>query len=455
MRAFIKRLYFSPLRKFHQQVGGDRSELKRILITLQFVHVTILGLLVFAFMDAWFGLPFNFTLDLVALAFFLGALYLIHRHYLKKSKYVIFVTTNAVLFLTASSQGLNAGSGFIFFPIITGIFTLFSYREWRAILFCVSITTGTFLLLELTDYSYLNSSDLPPAYQYLSYLTNFFISILMVGYFTYSHARANARTENKLKRLNLRLHSQNRQLKKTNTELDSFVYKASHDLRSPLTSLLGLIAISRLESDLEKLKAYGELQEKLIRKLDTYIQDILAISRNSNQDLRREVIRFDQLMEQSLEQLHYLEQYARIEKIIHLPETGTSFYSDAPRISIVLNNLLANAMRYADLAKERPYFQLDIRITSQQAVIELTDNGIGIEDKHLKHIFQMFYRATDKTPGSGLGLYIVGEVVEKLGGSIEVTSQEGKGTRFLICLPNVLLKEIPQRLSSDQLALIA
>jgi signal transduction histidine kinase len=437
MQLLIKRHFFTTIiRAFYRRADSDRGELKRILITLKFLLVAILGMLVFTLTGIVFGLYINLAIDLVMIAGFLVAFYLISRFYLKAGKLVIFIVGNLILLLSASTLGPEAGNTFIFYPMFIGIFTLFSYRERRLILLCVAITLTNFIFLEWTDYSFLKTIELSSHYQYLTYLSSFLISAVMVAYFSYYHAKANTQTEDRLKKLNARLQAQNRQLAKTNSELDSFVYKASHDLRAPLTSLLGLIEIVRIENDPEKLKSYSYLQEKLIRRLDTYIQDILTISRNSNQEIRREPIDFEQLVDQSLEQLKYLEHFPGIKKIIHIQSPPSTFYSDPQRITIVLNNLLSNAFRYADFTKGNPYVQLEISFSSTEMVLDLLDNGIGIHQAHINKVFQMFYRATDKTSGSGLGLYIVKEVIEKLAGKIRITSQAGQWTRFEIRIPN-------------------
>lgn len=103
---------------------------------------------------------------------------------------------------------------------------------------------------------------------------------------------------------------------------------------------------------------------------------------------------------------------------------------------IVFNNILSNAVRYRDPWKEDSFIHIQIESGYTQAKIKFTDNGIGIGEEYLDKVFKMFFRASADSKGSGLGLYIVRGAVEKLGGTISVTSQLGSGTTFEIILPN-------------------
>jgi len=99
--------------------------------------------------------------------------------------------------------------------------------------------------------------------------------------------------------------------------------------------------------------------------------------------------------------------------------------------------LLSNAIKYADLKKEQPYIEIDIQCSILEAQITVRDNGEGIAQDAVTKVFDMFYRASEKGNGSGLGLFIVKEAVQKLKGTIEVKSEEGMGTEFVVRIPNL------------------
>jgi signal transduction histidine kinase len=106
------------------------------------------------------------------------------------------------------------------------------------------------------------------------------------------------------------------------------------------------------------------------------------------------------------------------------------------QIKTILNNLISNSFKYYRISDERPTIEIDISINDQFTTILIKDNGIGIAKENLKSIFDMFYRASNQSKGSGLGLYIVKEMVGKLSGTISVKSKVGVFTQFIIELPN-------------------
>ncbi len=242
-----------------------------------------------------------------------------------------------------------------------------------------------------------------------------------------------------LKKSELKLIQKNRDLEKVNSELDSFVYRVSHDLRAPLTSILGLINLLQMETDVEKQKYYITLQEKSVRKLDNFIQDIINLSRNSRQELLVEKINFEELIKYIIEGQHFSEYSNIIEKRVHI-DMKADFYSDKKRLGIILNNLVSNGIKYCNPRQENPMIEITVSADDDKAVIDIRDNGMGIADEHISKIFTMFYRAHQDNSGSGLGLYIVKETIEKLYGAISVKSRMRQGSTFTVTLPN--LKEL-------------
>jgi len=115
---------------------------------------------------------------------------------------------------------------------------------------------------------------------------------------------------------------------------------------------------------------------------------------------------------------------------------GTKFISDHRRVSIILNNLISNAIKYRDASKENSFLKIFVKCTKENAIIEIEDNGIGIAAKDKEKIFEMFYRSTKHSTGSGLGLYIVKETIEKLYGTIRLESELNEGAKFTVTIPN-------------------
>jgi signal transduction histidine kinase len=231
-----------------------------------------------------------------------------------------------------------------------------------------------------------------------------------------------------------KLKVSNQQLRKANVELDNFVYKVSHDLRAPIASVLGLVNLAKKENKFDTLRQYFDMVGRSAIQQDLFIKDILDISRNSRLMIDKKRIDWQKLINDTFEQLKYSVKDKDFVRKVNI-SGRSSFYSDQRRIKVIFNNLISNAIRYSN--GKDPIVEIDIKINKTNADIVIADNGVGIEKKYQKKVFDMFYRATDTNAGSGLGLYIVKESVDKLNGEIDLISEPGKGTKFFISIPNL------------------
>lgn len=251
--------------------------------------------------------------------------------------------------------------------------------------------------------------------------------------------------ENALKQRDLReqrrkadqeLRTQNEELVKINRELDSFVYSVSHNLRAPLMSVLGLLNLVKKE-DLQKdnrFSSYFNMMDHSIKKLDETLKEILDYSKNARNELLIDQVDLNALIEDAFGRLQYMEGNDMIKRHVSVTEQAP-LYSDTARILVILNNLISNAIKYRDENKSCTLtLMADVQQTHATLVIE--DNGIGIASELQPKIFNMFFRATERSQGAGLGLYIVKETVEKLGGTVELQSTLGEGSKFTIRITN-------------------
>ncbi len=227
----------------------------------------------------------------------------------------------------------------------------------------------------------------------------------------------------------------NRELRKVNGELDRFVYSASHDLRSPLSSILGLIALARVE-DAQVARNYFEKIEGCVKLLDKLVRDISDFSSNARAKQLTEPIDFQDLIDESIKTHQYMNGFNEFKWKVTI-SVAQPFYSDPTRMKIILSNLISNSIKYRDPQSSDPFVAIDILCNKSLSTISISDNGIGIPTEHIDKIFDMFYRAHATSQGSGLGLYIVRETILKLGGKITVDSEPGKGTTFRITLPSL------------------
>ena len=242
--------------------------------------------------------------------------------------------------------------------------------------------------------------------------------------------------EMEMQEQNEALKRTNLQLVKANAELDGFVYSVSHNLRGPISSVLGLINIAKTDTpeDHSAFIQYLAMMEQSIGRLDETIREILDYAHNSRDVVRMERIDGKTLAYQTLEKLKFINGAEKFQLDVQCEADGT-FTSDPQRISVIFNNLISNAMKYRDPAKTENHLRIEITVGNE---INLTfeDNGSGIPEKYFGKVFDMFYRVSDRSDGAGLGLYIVKETVEKLGGRVLLESQVGKGSKFKIEIPN-------------------
>lgn len=224
------------------------------------------------------------------------------------------------------------------------------------------------------------------------------------------------------------------QLKMKNEELNTLIYRASHDLKGPLSSMLGLINLSKQEKDGQEIRNYLDLIELSTRRLDAILGAFTEIDKVAKTTLKVSIIKFQPLIKEILESIENAPDFKSI-KFSVLVNQKKDFFSDVNLLRSVLQNLIENGIKYR---RKEIHATIDVRVTGTKSGVRImvSDNGIGIPEKMQQEIFKLFYRAHAVSNGSGLGLYIVKSSVEKLGGKISVHSEENRGTVFTISIPN-------------------
>ncbi len=226
----------------------------------------------------------------------------------------------------------------------------------------------------------------------------------------------------------------NIQLAKTNEELDRFVYSASHDMRAPLSSLLGLIHLSEKTDNPEERGTLLQMMKDRIKTMEGFIKEVTDYSRNTRLDLASIDISLFDLVSEVVNNLAYsiVNKKVRIDIVI---DKKIVLETDVNRLKVVINNLLSNAYKYHQFDKNDPFIRIAASEKGNTILMTVEDNGQGIAPEHHLRIFEMFYRASESSEGSGLGLYIVKETLDKLNGSISVRSTPGEGAEFIVTLP--------------------
>ena len=237
------------------------------------------------------------------------------------------------------------------------------------------------------------------------------------------------------------LRQRNQELEKAYNELDNLIYSAAHDITSPLTTILGLVALIREEP--ENSEEYlGMIERSPVKKLNVFTKGVIGFHRNRRTGILSNRISFQKILDSLIEDFSYFEAAQDVEFKIEI--TGeTEFVSDRGRVITILSNLISNSIKYKDFTKDKPYLAVRVNVNPREASVVIEDNGLGIPKDRLGKIYDMYYQAgKNERQGQGLGLHIVLEIIHKLGGKIEVKSTEGAGTTFKIILPNMHESEV-------------
>jgi len=225
-----------------------------------------------------------------------------------------------------------------------------------------------------------------------------------------------------------------------NAELDSFFYRVSHDLKGPISSLMGLNDLVKVDIMDQESARYFEMYQSQIRRINKIIMDLIDLTQMNNKTVRLVRIDFQTLINECIHSYTYLENFKRINFTVDVG-SDIEYYTEWGVINTVLQNLIENAIKYSRPVPEA-FVKVSVTQNSNSIAIHVEDNGQGIHPQHQARIFEMFYRAHDNVKGSGLGLYILKRAVERLLGEISFKSEFSKGTRFTITLP---IQNVPQQ----------
>lgn len=231
------------------------------------------------------------------------------------------------------------------------------------------------------------------------------------------------------------LSIKNEELQKAYNELDKFAYSVSHDIRGPLSGVMGAIKVVRHLDDVSEIKEMLALMENSVKKLDTFIlsmHDYYTVQRG---ELRIKEIDIEQIVS-DLTDIHQGNITANNVQFSTNIDQQEPFWCDEITLKIVLNNLLSNAIKYQKQESNDRQIELNIGVAKGLATIYVKDNGIGIPENYLNEIFGLFFRASTQDAGSGFGLYNVKDALIKLNGGIKVSSVLGDGAVFKVTIPN-------------------
>lgn len=224
-----------------------------------------------------------------------------------------------------------------------------------------------------------------------------------------------------------------KELVETNQELDTFFYKASHDLKGPLASVMGIVNLARLENSDPLNEKYFTMIETSVKRLDRTLLDLIELARTRKGTSKLSQINIMSMVQDILHSLRHLPDFGSINfevKIDHLLELK----ADKVLVLSVFQNLIHNAINYCN--QDSPRIKIKVEKFESGIQLQIIDNGQGIPEGIRDRVFEMFYRGHPDSTGSGLGLFIVKNALEKMKGTIRFESEVGKGTTFTIYIPN-------------------
>lgn len=233
--------------------------------------------------------------------------------------------------------------------------------------------------------------------------------------------------------LQKKLNELNISLEKVHSELEKYIYRASHDLRAPLVSVLGLINVIKITENEQPTEQYLQMMEGSIKKLDYTIREIVFNASISRRIIQPEVLDIEDFFTLAIQHQKMNHPACHVNSIISI-NSREDFISDRVLVELIIHHLIANAFRFRNTT-ERLILRIEVNSDKKEIKMEVADNGRGIKEEQLPQIFNMFNRSSSEIAGLGLGLYTVQEAVRKLRGTLAVTSTEGVGTTVSLTLP--------------------
>ena len=405
-----------------------RLEFKYAMLRGEFAIIIITVGVFYICLDSYNGISVFIPWYLLMIATSVAAMAFNRWRQYLLSNFIILFIINFLVFIFADVDHPYGGVFFFFMTSSMAGLILFSYyNTWIRVFFALLPIVLGFLAF-LTDFNLLPSPVYTGNMITINFIANFTIALLSTFFMLQFLLNQNKESEQSLL-------EQNELLEKASKELDHFVYSVSHDLRAPLSSILGLTNIYQLSTDGSERAAIVKMIGERAHALDDFIGEVLDYSRNARVELKFEPVNVRELVDEVLKGMMHMHGVQDVAIDVRV-DPGLMVSTDRKRIKVILNNLVSNAIHYRDPSK-KPTLTIESSIMTEHWIIVVKDNGIGIKREHHEKIFDMFYKAHDRAHGTGLGLYIVKETTQRLGADIQVESEYATGSTFTVRVPFV------------------
>jgi signal transduction histidine kinase len=326
----------------------------------------------------------------------------------------------AFYFIMIDEDAYQTGTFLYFIPSSLGALAIYGYRElWKGLLF-----TGlslTLFLVGMFDPSRFHASN-AHFYFIVNFAVVLTIGILLMVYYDWHVVHSEDVLQKK-----------NDELKKANEELDRFIYSASHDLRAPISSLLGLVNLMKIGPREEQDQIMGMIEDR-VKRMEAFTREVIDFERNARGPIQTTNVEVKRLVTDCFNRVRYAVGASRVELRLEMDENLTVLL-DYERFRLVVENLLSNSVKYSNPTLPDAHVLVSAVRQNGELIMSVRDNGIGIAPEYRPRVFEMFFRAHESSEGSGLGLYIVKETLDKLGGQVELSSVQYEGTSVKVRIP--------------------
>lgn len=431
--------------RFSRLYSDDKEMLykhKRIILLSQFaLFGAVVGVL-HSLEDLVDGMVFMPVMDFTMACFIFACYLLNERGNHRVAKIILLSFLNLYFFVYSSLVPEGLGIYLYYFPWVGLAAVVFEKNENVLRFFFIGLSIALLTTLFALDFNLFGTVKFEAVDIGRSFIINMISSIAVLVFFIAFMVRVNEDAENKLYAQAEEIRIKNEHLEKTNKELDRFFYSTSHDLKVSILNIKGILNTAMAEPQERRVMECFSILKDSTQKLEDFLRDLIEYSRNVQTDIRVEPVNVGRLVDEVIDGFRFVPgaDKIRFEKSIHIYHPVET---DRIRLTTIITNLIGNSIKFHRQYVKDPWIKVEANVVNEKMSLSVSDNGQGIDKELLPKIFNMFFKGTNKSKGSGLGLYIVKEAVDKLGGSVSVLSELNRGTAVTLILPTLLLRHLP------------
>jgi light-regulated signal transduction histidine kinase (bacteriophytochrome) len=232
------------------------------------------------------------------------------------------------------------------------------------------------------------------------------------------------------------LKTRNQELKRAYSNLERFVYSASHDLRAPIVSIQGIMDVIKLEPDPLKKSSYISMLEQSVVKLDHFTQNLINYYQNLHNELSPSELDIEDFLTGIKRSFDRFDQNSAM-KVEFSVIANRKFKTDENRLKTAIQNIVSNSLAAANPENPNSFVKIQAEIKERELLLHIQDNGKGMNAKKLSYLKDTLEGNIPYESGRGLGTFIVREVLHKLHGKARIESKENEGCNLYLVIPEL------------------